>query len=235
MKSRKGFPLIGTLLAAGIVAKTAFGAPYSYDPASKRDPFRPMPLNESSLSGIGLLEQFDVRELRLAGTLLGLEPSALLITPTNDVIIAHVGDRMGRRGGYLMTVTRTGITVREPVNGRSTNRSLAEHDRHRDIELQIQEMPAAGGSAGGTAKQPAQEEPTLFATPTPWTPPAPAPDAALNMPSAFPSPEDSASVNPLAPPPPQTPMSPAPGGVSVNQIPQGSLPPGIQQPPGGNP
>lgn len=215
----------GTILILFNVLLTAksFAAPYSYDPSNKRDPFRPMPLNESSLAGMGVLEQYDVRELRLSGTLLGLEPSALLITPSNEAVIAHVGDRIGKRGGYLMNVTRDAIIVREPVNGRSTNRSLSQQEKHRDVSIQIQENERSDPTQSKAT--PPSSDSSLFSGTegsTTWGPPPSNSIPENALPPAFPppAPDFSGTTSPsMMTPPFDAGGIPPSGNVSVAPMP----------------
>ncbi|MEN9528693.1 MAG: Pilus assembly protein PilP [Pseudomonadota bacterium] len=88
---------------------------YTYRPEGKIDPFAPLSLIRPTLSGATRLQQHDISEFELVGTLFGKEPTALLMTPDpKQGVIARVGDRIGRHGGRVVSITRDRVLTREP-------------------------------------------------------------------------------------------------------------------------
>lgn len=101
-----------TLFTAGISALTSS---YTYRPEGKVDPFAPLSLIRPTLSGATRLQQHDISEFELVGTLFGKEPTALLMTPEpKQGVIARVGDRIGRHGGRVVSISRDRVLAREP-------------------------------------------------------------------------------------------------------------------------
>ena len=61
------------------------------------------------------MQQHEITEFELVGTLFGKEPTALLMTPDpKEGVIAKVGDRIGRHGGRVVSITRDRVITREP-------------------------------------------------------------------------------------------------------------------------
>lgn len=88
---------------------------YTYRPEGKIDPFAPLSLIRPTLSGSTRLQQHEITEFELVGTLFGKEPTALLMTPDpKEGVIAKVGDRIGRHGGRVVSITRDRVITREP-------------------------------------------------------------------------------------------------------------------------
>lgn len=88
---------------------------YTYRPEGKTDPFAPLSLIRPTLSGTTRLQQHEITEFQLVGTLFGKEPTALLMTPEpKEGVIARVGDRIGRHGGRVISISRDQILTREP-------------------------------------------------------------------------------------------------------------------------
>ena len=88
---------------------------YTYRPEGKTDPFAPLSLIRPTLSGTTRLQQHEITEFELVGTLFGKEPTALLMTPEpKEGVIARVGDRIGRHGGRVISIARDQVLTREP-------------------------------------------------------------------------------------------------------------------------
>ena len=88
---------------------------YTYRHEGKTDPFAPLSLIRPTLSGSTRLQQHEITEFELVGTLFGKEPTALLMTPDpKEGVIAKVGDRIGRHGGRVVSITRDRVITREP-------------------------------------------------------------------------------------------------------------------------
>ena len=100
-----------TSIAAGAVLLHG----YTYRPEGKTDPFAPLSLIRPTLSGTTRLQQHEITEFELVGTLFGREPTALLMTPEpKEGVIARVGDRIGRHGGRVISIARDQVLTREP-------------------------------------------------------------------------------------------------------------------------
>lgn len=107
--------IISKLTAIGVAAGSVFTAGYTYRPKGKTDPFAPLSLIRPTLSGTTRLQQHEITEFQLVGTLFGKEPTALLMTPEpKEGVIARVGDRIGRHGGRVISISRDQILTREP-------------------------------------------------------------------------------------------------------------------------
>lgn len=107
--------IISKLTAIGVAAGSVFTAGYTYRPEGKTDPFAPLSLIRPTLSGTTRLQQHEITEFQLVGTLFGKEPTALLMTPEpKEGVIARVGDRIGRHGGRVISISRDQILTREP-------------------------------------------------------------------------------------------------------------------------
>jgi hypothetical protein len=104
-----------TLIFSTIIFLHFLCAGYTYRPEGKTDPFAPLSLIRPTLTGSTRLQQHEITEFELVGTLFGKEPTALLMTPDpKEGIIARVGDRIGRHGGRIVSITRDRVLTREP-------------------------------------------------------------------------------------------------------------------------
>lgn len=104
-----------TEIILGLVASSFLLGAYTYRPEGKTDPFAPLSLIRPTLSGTTRLQQHEITEFELVGTLFGKEPTALLMTPEpKEGVIARVGDRIGRHGGRVISISRDQVLTREP-------------------------------------------------------------------------------------------------------------------------
>jgi hypothetical protein len=88
---------------------------YTYRPEGKTDPFAPLSLIRPTLTGSTRLQQHEITEFELVGTLFGKESTALLMTPDpKEGVIARIGDRIGRHGGRIVSIARDRVLAREP-------------------------------------------------------------------------------------------------------------------------
>ena len=81
---------------------------YSYDPYGKRDPFMPFlgeVGSERKSGGHSILQQYDLNEYELVGTLLPLSanprPYGQVRDPTGDEHIVEIGDYIGKKPGQF--------------------------------------------------------------------------------------------------------------------------------------
>jgi hypothetical protein len=113
---------------------------YTYRPEGKADPFAPLSLIRPTLTGTTRLQQHEISEFELVGTLFGKEPTALLMTPDpKEGIIARIGDRIGRHGGRVVSITRDRVLTREP----SANSIPGQTIQFTDIIIPFSKMRAA--------------------------------------------------------------------------------------------
>lgn len=122
------------------------GMAYRYQAGNKTDPFLPMAFETAEASGAGTskLQQFEVKDYHLVGTLVGSEISALLLTPDKgDGLIAKVGERMGRRGGRIISIAREKMVVREP----RPRGPRGDGPRSEDITLELRDPDASTAAA----------------------------------------------------------------------------------------
>lgn len=92
------------------------GIAYTYDPVNKPDPFKPFK-SDDTIEGMKTdnpLLKYEVRYFRLVGLSVDdTEPMALFEDPNGRAFILHVGDRIGRAGGVVQSITRDTVTVTE--------------------------------------------------------------------------------------------------------------------------
>ncbi|NBW80200.1 hypothetical protein EBR21_00450 [bacterium] len=119
---------------------SSFLGGYTYRPEGKADPFAPLSLIRPTLTGTTRLQQHEISEFELVGTLFGKEPTALLMTPDpKEGIIARIGDRIGRHGGRVVSITRDRVLTREP----SANSIPGQTIQFTDIIIPFSKMRAA--------------------------------------------------------------------------------------------
>ena len=95
---------------------------YRYDPGIKTDPFAPINLSRPTVRGMGRLQEYELSQLELVGTVLAADVTALLMTPEpREGLLARIGDRVGKKGGRIISITRTKIIVREPIEAVGLN------------------------------------------------------------------------------------------------------------------
>jgi hypothetical protein len=115
-----------------------------YNPNGKPDPFKPLTFGSieqsSALGGDGTaLSESDLSTIRLVGTALGTEMSAIIMADRQGHI-AKVGDKVGRGGGRLIAITNSKIVIRMPLNTAELQRAGASQSfrqRFRDIIIPI--------------------------------------------------------------------------------------------------
>lgn len=92
------------------------GITYSYDPVNKPDPFKPFKADDriEGMSTDNPLLKYEVRYFRLVGLSVDdTEPIALFEDPNGRAFILHVGDRIGRSGGVVQSITRDKVIITE--------------------------------------------------------------------------------------------------------------------------
>lgn len=110
---------------------------YSYRPEGKPDPFSPISLMRPTFSGTTRLQQHEISEFELVGTLFGKEITALLMTPEpKEGIVVRVGDRIGRNGGRIVSIARDRILTRE----QSSNSIPGQNIQFTDIVIPLSKI-----------------------------------------------------------------------------------------------
>lgn len=94
------------------------GSKFSYDPVNKPDPFRAYKLEEMPggdiLAGENPLLKYEIRYFRLVGiSAEDADNMALFEDPNGRAYILHVGDRIGRGGGVVQSITPDTVVVTE--------------------------------------------------------------------------------------------------------------------------
>ncbi len=92
---------------------------YSYNPASRRDPFeallevrKPMVLEQQV--PLTPLQQYDLAQLRLIGVIIGKgKPMAMVSAPGGKSYILKKGVKVGRNNGVVIEVDSEGVLVQE--------------------------------------------------------------------------------------------------------------------------
>ena len=108
---------------------------YRYDPGIKTDPFAPINLSRPTVRGMGRLQEYELSQLELVGTVLAADVTALLMTPEpREGLLARIGDRVGKKGGRIISITRTKIIVREPIEAVGLN---APAGKFNDVIIEL--------------------------------------------------------------------------------------------------
>jgi Tfp pilus assembly protein PilP len=113
-------------------------SPKVYNPEGKSDPFKPAIMISDSVVEAITLVSFDTRDIRLVGTALGTELSALLMI-NNKGVIAKVGDKIGRTGGRIISISKDRIIVRQPIiaTGGAARRTKTMQHRYEDTIIRV--------------------------------------------------------------------------------------------------
>ena len=188
-----------TLVVAAVLAlanaawsQRAEAQDYRYNPANKVDPFLPITLRKPTIKGMSRLQDYDVAALELVGPVMGAEMTALILTPApREGILAKIGDRVGKKGGRVIAISRAKLVVREPsqdspVTGRAqkfvditmtlSSTKAKEKAQRPDKVERSGGFPGFGGSRGGASDS--LQEDTLESLPfAPALPPGAAPGA----------------------------------------------------------
>lgn len=134
-------------------AGTARAEAYRYEAGMKVDPFSPLPLVKPSVKGLTRLQEYDLKDFQLVGTLMGSEVSALIMTPDpREGIIAKIGDRIGKNGGSIIAITRKKMVVREPIKNAFGTTGKKFEDTTIELENKNKtksDVLNPGGASGG--------------------------------------------------------------------------------------
>lgn len=122
---------------------------YKYNPSNKVDPFQSVTLRKPTIRGLSRLQDYDVSELELVGTVLGEEISALILTPDpREGILAKIGDRAGKKGGRILAIARNKVVVREPVQGAVLP---GKNQKFVDVVMLLSSRSEEGASSPGSS------------------------------------------------------------------------------------
>jgi Tfp pilus assembly protein PilP len=105
-----------------------FMDPFDYDPAGKKDPFRPLeadrPAEAGSFEGpFQPLQRFEVDQLELVGIIWNVKaPKAMINDPLGNTHVIVENTRMGRNSGYVAAIREGEVVIVEPFveDGRMT-------------------------------------------------------------------------------------------------------------------
>jgi len=106
-------------LTADMVAALPEDAPppgFVYDPAGKRDPFRPFDFSpkESELDDLTPLERYDIGQLKLTAVLDGFdEPTAVVENAAGRGFTVKRGAKIGSNGGVISEILKDKLVVVE--------------------------------------------------------------------------------------------------------------------------
>jgi Tfp pilus assembly protein PilP len=87
---------------------------YKYSPVGKNDPFKPIVLSRANVQSENQLTDRDLADVRLVGTALGSEMSAVLMIGGVGMI-ARVGDKLGQKSGRIVSILSDRVIVRQPI------------------------------------------------------------------------------------------------------------------------
>ena len=107
---------------------------YRYKPGTKPDPFSPLTLTKPEFKGTTRMQAYEVSAYELVGVLLASDVTALVMTPEpKEGNVVRVGDRMGKKGGRIISIAKTKLVVREPVSGNL----LEQKEKFSDVTLEL--------------------------------------------------------------------------------------------------
>lgn len=94
---------------------------FSYSPVGRRDPFRSYLTQVQERRDAQVrdhrheaTEDFDVAQFRLVGLITGTsQPKAMVDDPNGEAHVLHVGSRIGKNGGRVVSIGPRGLTVQE--------------------------------------------------------------------------------------------------------------------------
>jgi Tfp pilus assembly protein PilP len=91
------------------------GFSFTYDPVNKPDPFKPYKAGiMADDQEDNPLLRYEVRYFRLVGISIDeAEPMAMFEDPAGRAYILHIGDRIGRGGGIVQSITKDTVIVTE--------------------------------------------------------------------------------------------------------------------------
>jgi hypothetical protein len=152
--------LVGAASAAcfawTLVPSVAWAQEYRYNSMNKVDPFQPVTLRKTSVRGLSRLQDFEVDQLELVGTVMGAEITALILTPDpREGVLAKIGDRAGTKGGRIIAISRDKVVVREPSQG------LLVPGRTRGFSDVVMTLATRNSAAGSTRAVPSDKEGAL--------------------------------------------------------------------------
>lgn len=99
---------------------------YSYDPAGRRDPFKPygykelQPIPMDAVTGVPVftepLQGFDLQDLRVIGIIWEVNnPKAMIRDPKNILHMVRKDSKIGRNNGFIAAIREGEIVVIEPA------------------------------------------------------------------------------------------------------------------------
>lgn len=99
---------------------------YSYDPAGRRDPFKPygykelQPIPMDAVTGVPVftepLQGFDLQDLRVIGIIWEVNnPKAMIRDPKNVLHMVRKDSKIGRNNGFIAAIREGEIVVIEPA------------------------------------------------------------------------------------------------------------------------
>ena len=101
---------------------------YTYNPASKRDPFLPYesiaPVGDggSMLGPLFPLQRFDIDQLKLVGVIWDVKnPKAMILDPSGTGYVVRVNERIGRNSGYIARIRESELVIVETFKGSDGN------------------------------------------------------------------------------------------------------------------
>ena len=118
---RRAFLMLGlglSILGAPAWARATEGESYAYDPAGKRDPFRPLslvrnsnPINQEPKTP---LERYELGQLRLVGIVQQLDPPRAMVEDSAGLgFILRPGTPIGPSGGVVSEIRSREVVIEE--------------------------------------------------------------------------------------------------------------------------
>jgi hypothetical protein len=110
---------------------------YRYNPIGKSDPFKPIPLSRAIVQSENQLTDRDINDIRLVGTALGSEMSAIIMISGKGVI-ARVGDKIGQKNGRIVSISNDRIVIRQPIsdlNRQAPSDSGLRRQKYEDVVI----------------------------------------------------------------------------------------------------
>jgi hypothetical protein len=134
---------------------------YRYNPIGKPDPFKPIVLSRTVVQSESQLTDRDLNDVRLVGTALGTEMSAVIMIGGKGVV-ARVGDKIGQKNGRIVAISNDKIIVRQSVsdsNRLASNGSGARQQKYEDVAITL-----SSGKNESTQAKPTNGNTTINST-----------------------------------------------------------------------
>lgn len=95
---------------------------FVYQPSLLRDPFEPYIELEPERGGLEPLEQFELTEMQILGTISGIRDARAKIKAGGEFFTVRIGTLMGKNNGRVVAIRQGEIVVKERLRDERTGR-----------------------------------------------------------------------------------------------------------------